>query len=262
MVVVAVTVGEKEYSVVSQSLPKLYIVIFYTADLYKCFVFEKGDLNKIYKEKTIINSMRNANYLNMSNITHKLVKLLIPFSDNYSIKLSATEISKRCGVPQQTVSRGLNKLLENNIISYKIEGRNKLFYIDLEKLSSKNILNIIENHKSLKFILENKDISVILDDVLSTCNGIIVFGSYAKGTATDKSDIDIIIFGSKKKIDDIKRRYVAEINEHYSSYNEFGRLLKKENPLAIEATEKHIMFGDISKMVDMLWSWNYVHRQK
>lgn len=262
MVVVAVTVDEKEFPVVSQSLPKLYIVIFYTAELYKCYVFELGDFNKIYKEKMIINCMRNTNNLNMSNITHKLVNLLIPFSEDYSIKLSATEISKRCRVPQQTVSRGLNELSENNIVSYKIEGRNKLFYIDFEKLFSKNIFNIIENHKSLEFILKNKDISVILDDVLSTCNSIIVFGSYAKGTATNKSDVDIIIFGSKIKIDDIKKRYVTEINEHYSSYSEFGRLLKKENPLAIEATKKHIIFGDISKIVDMLWSWNYVRRQK
>ena len=52
MVVVAVTVDEKEFPVVSQSLPKLYIVIFYTAELYKCYVFELGDFNKIYKEKT------------------------------------------------------------------------------------------------------------------------------------------------------------------------------------------------------------------
>ena len=206
--------------------------------------------------------MRSNTNPKQSNITQKWVTLLIPFSGNYSEKLSATEISKRCRIPQQTVSRGLNELSENNLISYRIEGRNKLFYIDLKKLSSKNILNIIENHKSLTFLLENKDIHVILNDILPTCNGLMIFGSYAKGTASTISDLDIVIFRSKRKIDDIKRRYTTEINEHYTSYSEFSKLLKKENPLSIEIAEKHVMFGNISKMVDILWSWNYGHRQK
>ncbi len=206
--------------------------------------------------------MRSTTNPKESNITQKWVDLLIPFSANYSERLSATEISKRCHIPQQTASRGLNELSENNLMDYKIEGRNKLFYIGLKKMSSKNILNIIENHKSLTFLLENKDIHVILNDILPACNGLMIFGSYAKGTASTTSDLDIVIFRSKRKIHDIKRRYTTEINEHYTSYSEFSKLLKKENPLSIEIAENHIMFGNISKMVDILWSWNYGRRQK
>lgn len=199
---------------------------------------------------------------NLSNITQKWVHLLSPFSENYSRSLSATEISKKCKIPQQTVSRGLNELSKNNIINYRIRGRNKLFYIDLEKQSSKNIINIIENNKSLGFFLKHKDISIILNEIFPRCKSLIVFGSYAKGTARKDSDIDIIIFESKKKIDDIKKRHMIEINEHYSTYSEFEKLLNKENPLAIEVAENHIMFENISGMVDMLWRWNYGRRER
>ncbi|MCK4808194.1 MAG: nucleotidyltransferase domain-containing protein [Candidatus Aenigmarchaeota archaeon] len=198
----------------------------------------------------------------MSNVTQKLVNLLIPFSGNYSACFSATQISKKTGIPQQTASRGLNELAKNNLINYKTEGKNKMFYLDLEKTSSKNILNMIENHKALKFLVENKEVSLIIDEIIHKSKSLAVFGSYAKGTADRKSDLDAAIFGKKASIDDIKKRCVIEINEHYTSYSEFGRLLKNENPLAIEIAENHVFFGNVSELVDVLWRWNYGRRQR
>ncbi len=198
----------------------------------------------------------------MSNITQKWVDLLIPFSSSYSAYLSATEISKKTGIPQQTASRGLNELAKSNLLNYRTEGKNKMFYLDLEKQSSKNILNIIENHKALKFLLENRDVSVIINEIVLRCKSLILFGSYAKETQSKDSDLDIAIIGSKKGIDDIKRRQSIEINEHKISYSELGMLLKKENPLAIEIAENHIFFGNISELVDTLWRWNYARRQR
>ena len=80
-----------------------------------------------------------------SNITQKWVEVLAPFSGDYSAKLSASEVSRRCRMPQQTVSRVLNSLSSLNIISYTKNGKNKLFYLDLEQQKSKIVLNLIEN---------------------------------------------------------------------------------------------------------------------
>ncbi|MEA3229562.1 MAG: nucleotidyltransferase domain-containing protein [archaeon] len=206
--------------------------------------------------------MRNKINPKKSDITQKWVTLLIPFSDNYSGRFSATEISKKTGIPQQTASRELNRLTEKNIVNYKIEGKNKLFYLDPGKLSSKNILNIIENQKALKFLLENKDISVIVNEIIPRCKSMIVFGSYAKSAADKESDLDVAIFESRQKIDDIKKKYVIEINEHYTSCREFEKSLKNENPLAVEIAENHVIFGNISEIVDIFWRWNYGRRQK
>ena len=91
---------------------------------------------------------------NLSDITQKWVDLLIPFSSNYSDKISASELARKSKIPQQTASRYLNKLVKLNLLNYMKQGRNKLFYFDLGKQTAKIMLNIIENQKSLQFQLK------------------------------------------------------------------------------------------------------------
>lgn len=193
----------------------------------------------------------------MGNITQKWVTLLMPFSSDYSGGYSATEISKKTKIPQQTASRELNKMAENNIINYKIKGKNKIFYFDQKKPTSKMMMNMIENQKSVEFLLGQKKVSVIINELIGLCKSIILFGSYAAGNETKKSDLDIVLLGCDKKIDNIKRKFPIEINEHFVSYKEFEKILKNKNPLANEIAANHVLFGDISNIVDILWGWNY-----
>ncbi len=189
----------------------------------------------------------------MSNITQKWVDLLIPFSNNYSARLSVSELARKSRIPQQTASRLLNKLTRSNLINYIKEGKNKLFYFDLEKQTTKIILNFIENQKALKFQLKIREISVIINEILKYCESLIVFGSYASNAFNKESDLDIVILGksNKEKIKKIKQKQIIQINEHYVSYNEFAKILKSKNPLSIEIIKNHILFGDISKIIDI-----------
>lgn len=190
----------------------------------------------------------------MGNITHNWVDILLPFSDNYIAKLSASSLSRAINIPQQTLSRYLNELAGLNIINYIVEGRNKLFYLDLEKQTSRIVLNIIENQKTLNFQLKHREISIIIDDILKHCEGLILFGSYASGVAKKGSDIDIVILGKcdREAIKKIKQKQVVEINEHYTTFKEFEELLVSKNALAVEVKNNHILFGDVSKVVDTL----------
>lgn len=43
--------------------------------------------------------------LKMGNITQKWVDLLVPFSNDYSAKFSASELSRKAKIPQQTASQ-------------------------------------------------------------------------------------------------------------------------------------------------------------
>lgn len=199
---------------------------------------------------------------NLGNITQKWVEMLAPFSGNYSAKLSASEVSRRCGMPQQTVSRGLNALSSLNIISYAKEGKNKLFYFDIESQKTKIVLNLIENQKALRFQLEAKEISVIIDEALKYCESLIVFGSYASGRFSKTSDIDLVVLGrcDRSGIKRIKQKQVVEINEHYSTYREFEKILTSRNPLSLEIQKNHVLFGDVSKVVDIFWRREYGRR--
>ncbi len=189
----------------------------------------------------------------MSNITHKWVPILLAYTKDYSAKLSASGISRKTGIPQQTVSRQMNELAKKGMVDYVVDGKNKLFYFDLRKNASKTIIAMVESHKSLEFSLEKKDIAVIINDFLSVCESVIVFGSYSLGTATKDSDLDVVLFGCKGNMDHIKKKYALEINEHKSTYKEFGKLLKNENALAIEIAGNHLFFGNVSALVEVLW---------
>lgn len=187
----------------------------------------------------------------MSNVTQRWVNLLLPFSDNYSAKLSAIEISKKSKIPQQNASRNLNKLVKLGIVNYVKEGKNKLFYFDLEKQTTKIILNHVE--KALNFQLKLKEVPVIINEILKCCESLIVFGSYASYSFNKESDLDIVILGkcNKEKIKKIKQKQIIQIKEHYVSYNEFSKILKSKNPLSIEIMKNHVLFGDVSRIVNI-----------
>ena len=83
--------------------------------------------------------------------------------------------------------------------------------------------------------------------------GIVLFGSYSKGNASFESDIDILIIGNEsKKIREIARKQIKQVNIHFSTLNEFEKLLKKKNTLAIEIIKNHTIFND-SEFVDLCW---------
>ena len=94
------------------------------------------------------------------------------------------------------------------------------------------------------------------------CESLIVFGSYASGNFSKESDLDIVILGksNKEQIKKIKQKQIIQINEHYISYIEFAKILKSKNPLSIEIMKNHILFGNVSKIIDIFWKREYEHR--
>jgi len=205
--------------------------------------------------KMLSGGMPNNNS-KMGNITQKWVNNLQPFAEDYAARLTASLLSKKTGIPQQTASRCLNSLVKSSLINYCIEGRNKLFYFDLKKQSTRNIFAMIENHKSLDFQVRNKKMAVMIDDILDWCDALVVFGSYASYTAHADSDLDVVIFnGDKKRIKEAIEKQPVEIHAHHILFSEFYSLLKSKNALAIEIMDNHILFGDISKLVDIFLRW-------
>ncbi len=197
----------------------------------------------------------------MSNITQKWVDLLKPFSGDYSAKISASELARKTKIPQQTASRILKELIKLNTVSYEIEGKNKKYYLDIRKKETKIILSILENQKALEFQYKNKAVAITINELLNCCDSIIIFGSYASGKFHEKSDLDLVIFsGNKRELMKIINKQTIKINEHYTDYGEFEELLKKRNPMTIEILKNHVLFGDVSKIVEIFWRREYERR--
>ena len=187
----------------------------------------------------------------MSNIGQLCPDVLKPYLKDYSLKLSASEISREVKIERRTVSRILNKLVGLNLMNYVLQGKNKLFYFDLKKMSSFSLISLIEVNNSLNFSFRNKEISLILSKLFSCAEGVIVFGSYASLKNKKNYDLDVVFLGkvNLKEIRKIKSMSSIEINEHVVSYSEFVKILKSRNPLSIEISENHVLFGDSSRIV-------------
>lgn len=188
----------------------------------------------------------------MTDIGQIRLDILIPFANEYDIKLTASDISKKTKIPRRTISRTLSKLVKLNLIRYSIEGKNKKFYFDLKDQRIKFFINFIENYKALKFSLEQKNIYFILEDIIKA-RDIVLFGSYAKGQANKESDVDVLIIGNQsERIRKIARKQIKKISIQFSTLNDFEKLLKKKNTLAIEIMKNHIIFGS-SQFFELCW---------
>lgn len=186
----------------------------------------------------------------ISNITQKWVDILMPFTKEYSNKITASELEKITNIPQQTISRVLNELVKINLINYEISGKNKYYYLNLSLNKSKILLEIIENKKTLDFILNKSNINLIIEEILKFSDSVIIFGSFADNKENKNSDLDLIIINGKdEEIKNIKNKNTLEINYENLKYKDLKESLKQKNPLSIEIKEKHIFFGEVSKLV-------------
>lgn len=191
-------------------------------------------------------------YSNLSNITQKWLYLLLPFTTNYGLKISGSELARKTGIPQQTASRILKDLIKKNILEYQLIGKNKQYYLKKEK--KKELIILLETIKSLE--LQQSKISPLLNELKQEFETIIVFGSYANNKATKDSDLDVVIIKKNKQRDEktlnkLKETTILKINEHFSTYKELRKLVKKEQALALEIKNNHVIIGNVSRVIEI-----------
>lgn len=191
-------------------------------------------------------------YSKLSNITQKWVDILHPFTCEYNVKITASELENITQIPQQTISRVLIEMCELYLIESEISGKNKYYYFNFEKITSKMLLEIIEQKKAIDFSLKKPEIAIIINEILNHCDSIIIFGSYSNYLSNKNSDLDLIIInGNDNEVNKIKKKYTIEINYENLKYSELIKSLKDKKPLALEIKKNHIFFSDVSKLVNI-----------
>lgn len=172
----------------------------------------------------------------MSKITQKWVEILMPFTSNYGSRLSGTELARFSGIPQQIASRQLNDLVKQGILEYITQGRNRLYHFYHSRQSTKNVYEIIENHRGIIFQQKSREAFTIVSESMKCAESVIIFGSYSSYTFDKDHDIDVVLVGEcdKNRIRDIKRKQAVHVNEHCVPDDEFAKLLRTKIPLAIE----------------------------
>lgn len=164
-------------------------------------------------------------------ILHDLVrknteaKLLNFFIENPSGLFYGNEIARRLKISPGSVNYFVNRALKEGLLKKSVIGNAHLYLLNnqlnyVKQLKTANILVKIEGYKFIQALL-TEDESIIT---------VALYGSYAKGTNDEKSDIDIMIISQRKKdyISQTKAFKEKTINIFWLTLNDW-KMMKTKN---------------------------------
>lgn len=140
-------------------------------------------------------------------------------------------IAKELNESHSTVLRKLDSLKRENVVDFRMEGKNKIFFLK-NNLVAKNYISKAELNKSIKLLKKYPKLSVIFEEILKKTDEklIVLFGSYAKGIAKKDSDIDIYIETKNKNIkrlvEDIHSKIRVKIGPFYVKSSLIKEIIK------------------------------------
>jgi len=190
-------------------------------------------------------------WFNMANEITEILKLLI---ENKQERFSIRKISLLRKINYKSAYIALKQLA-------------KIDVVNLEKIGNTTSCSFNENFNDLVFkaeyerrerLFKNKDFLIIYNQ-LSELNFpfiLLLFGSYAKGTATKHSDIDLLLISKdeeEKLVSDKLKLLPHDIHLTHVTSDSFIRMIKnKEFSVGSEAIKKNIILLGIEDYYRLL----------
>lgn len=150
-------------------------------------------------------------------------------------EMHGRELAKELETSLTRIQSILNKLRKSNILDYKIEGKNHIYFIKKNLIAKTFILNS-ENYKLSKLLCKYPFLEPLFKEAAQKYPNqmIILFGSYAKFIPKEESDIDLYLDSTDKKVKEIINRINERINVKIGEFN-------KEDLLIQEIIKNHII---------------------
>lgn len=174
-------------------------------------------------------------------------KILFVLAEAPGKAVSRKEIRALTMIGNKMVDKYVELLNQFEIISINKIGRRKYYKFNFNSLFAQKLLELIrlekEKLENINFSLINllrEFVYEVINLSKNNLSRIILFGSYAKRTYTEKSDVDLALVIKEKSpteelliiemIDKLKKRFGKEIQVHYFTEKEFltkNRLLEE-----------------------------------
>jgi len=168
---------------------------------------------------------------------------IINYLGKHQKSFTMHELSKLLNIPYASFHRTIQQM-KDLIITENI-GKSKALKLNTPNPIVKAHL-IISSDEEKKEYLEKHSIIRKINNDLVTNDVVILFGSYAKGKETEKSDIDLLIINKegKKSLSFSKYEllYQKKINPIFITKKEFKNMLKDtEENVGKQALQNHII---------------------
>jgi len=139
-----------------------------------------------------------------------LLKIIRLMRKGLDIGLTILNISKQLKIGYRPAYNHITEMEKEQIVQIEKIGSSKQCRLNLTSPKTRHLLEsldiirkeeIYKENPKLKHIIENL-ITKLTEKFISEIQSIVLFGSYAKGTATKKSDIDLlfVVNGLKNKV--------------------------------------------------------------
>ena len=152
------------------------------------------------------------------------------------------ELAKLVGTNHMTIIRRLGELMRMNVLDYREEGRNKVYFIKSSD-EARNYLFMSEYYKLMKILGEYPLLRKIFRELQENedIELAVLFGSYAKGLSNKNSDIDIYVETNSKKIKtDLEEKH-SKLSVKIGEYNPNNLLIQEieKNHVIIKGVERY-----------------------
>ena len=172
-------------------------------------------------------------------ITKEQIKILGVFNKNLFTSFTFRQIKEQSQQKSNNVVQiALKEFQKQDLVTIKKIGNVKTYNLNLDNNLTLSYLNLINELEIRRKIFPKEILAEIKKKIEKKSEFfiLIVFGSYAKNKATEKSDLDLAVIiesePTKKEIapllETIKRRELKPIDYHLFTRSEFLEMLKAD----------------------------------
>jgi len=156
------------------------------------------------------------------------------------------ELSMAVKVPYATFYRALQKM--KDLVNIQTVGKSKTLTLNTDNPAIKSYLAISSEEEKNEFLKKQPIISKIASE-LNTKDSVVLFGSYAKGSQRETSDIDLLTINKKgdKSLSFSKYEllFKKKINPIFVTRAEFAKMLHdKDENVGRQALKDHIVLNN------------------
>ena len=193
----------------------------------------------------------------------KELKVMQPFCADYRARFHVRQLAALLKMNHATAAMALKSLEKKNVLKSEQEGRNKKYYLNLDNFLTKSYIENTEFARTMAYFERHFIIKKMLGELMTVFreNPIVLFGSYAKESYTNESDIDVLVLkgGNEKKIGEslaeFGKRHGKKTQIQRMTQKDFEKGLMEKDALVLEIARNHVILNNIPLIVDILWRY-------
>ncbi len=194
--------------------------------------------------------------------TDNKLRILSLFRSNYLAQYHMREMAKLTKKSHVTLLPHLGALEKDKVLIAKTIGKNKVYALNHDNILTKSYLTISELAEAVIYQEQVFLIKKITAEIskLNLLGSIVLFGSYAKKTFKEDSDIDLFYVGELKeaeitKIKALGKTYGKTINLKTAILQNFENGLRKKDALIMEILKYHVILHNPDIFINALWRY-------